>query len=161
MTSNTLDSEFLEVFELRPRRFAVTMLRSQKEEVMRSLRQAEEASMASVECAAVAVNSARLEFLEAGLQADWATAQTLKGSIALIADEQHLWRQKWLLQQECNATKAVDWYEQMYMKMVNVHTFSMWKTFATDYIKYIAQKHNVNRSSVHVVQVPGPSNVHA
>ena len=71
MTSNTYDSEFLEVFELRPRRFAVSMLRSQKEEVMKVQRDREQASMASVESAAVAVNSARLEFLEAGLLADW------------------------------------------------------------------------------------------
>ena len=152
MTSNTFDSEFLEVFELRPRRFAVTMLRSQKEEVMKVLREHEQASMASVESAAVAVNSARLEFLEAGLLADWGKAKTLKGSVALVADEQHLWRQKWLSKQEGNASKAIDWYMNQCMRMTHVSTFSMWKASAMDFMKYIAQKFNTNRSNIHIVQ---------
>ena len=152
MTSNTYDSEFLEVFELRPRRFAVSMLRSQKEEVMKVQRDREQASMASVESAAVAVNSARLEFLEAGLLADWGKAQTLKGSVALVADEQHLWRQKWLSQQEGNASKSIDWYMDQCMRMTQVSTFSMWKASSTDFIKYIAQKLNVNRANILIVQ---------
>lgn len=41
MTSNTYDSEFTEIFTLRPRRYAVSMLRSQREEVLKTLREKE------------------------------------------------------------------------------------------------------------------------
>jgi len=38
------------------------------------------------------------------------------------------------------------------MRMTQVSTFSMWKASATDFIKYIAQKFNVNRSQIFIVQ---------
>ena len=132
LNSNTYDDEFQEVFLLKPRRYAVSMLRSQKEAVLRSLREAEERSVASVEAAAVAVSAAKLDFLEASLKADWDQAKLLTGSLHIIADEQHLQKQKWLREQEESAAEAVQYYMKQQLCMNHISNWSVWKeqTFA-------------------------------
>ena len=41
LTSNSYDSEFNEIFTLKPRRYSVSMMRSQREEVLKVLREKE------------------------------------------------------------------------------------------------------------------------
>ena len=99
LNSNTYDQELVEVFTIKPRRYTVSMLRSQREEVVANLRANAEKSTTMVETAAAAVSSARMDFLEAGLRKDWQMATHMKGAASILRDEQHLWQQKWLLQQ--------------------------------------------------------------
>jgi len=66
----------------------------------------ESATVACVETAAMAVHAAKLEFLQHGLKADHEAALQMKGALALIDDEQHLWMQKWRQQQEDEARKG-------------------------------------------------------
>ena len=100
LTSSTYDKEFTEVFVMKPRRYAVSMLRSQREEVLQTLRANSQKSTAAVESAAAAVSAAKLDFLEAGLKSDWETATQMKGALAILKDENHLWQVSWLKEQE-------------------------------------------------------------
>lgn len=54
----------------------------------------------------MAVTAAKLGFLEEGLKADHAAAVQMRGALALLHDEEHLWNQKFLKQQEDEAGKG-------------------------------------------------------
>lgn len=87
---------------MKPRRYTVSMLRSHREEVRRVMRQEAEKSTAMVESAATSVLAARLQYLEAGLASDWQLAEQMKGALSSMQDEQHLWSQKWIREQDRN-----------------------------------------------------------
>lgn len=136
---------------LRPRRYAVSMLRSQRDEILAKLRKSEEAATASVEKSAVAVMSAKLDYLRSGLEADWATAKQMTGALFLIEDEEHLHTQMWMRKQEAEAVEAVSWYCDKKMRMHHIQAWGLWKSAAFDFLKYLSEKHAVRRSDIYTI----------
>jgi hypothetical protein len=116
LSSNVHDDEFAEVIAQSPARYCVSMLRSQKELAMEIIRHREECSTAEVDQAAIQVAVAKFNFFTKGLKADWDTAENIRGSLSLLADEQHVWEQEWLAAQE----KVAD-------EVVKSHMTSLWQ----------------------------------
>lgn len=151
LTSNTYDGEFREVLTLKPRRYAVSYLRSQRDDVIAKLRADEEKATASVESAAAAVLSARLDYLERGLHHDWAQADKVAGAYALLEDEQHLWSQKWVRQQEEHAAEAVTWLTEKQLRMRHLSNWAQWQSEGFEMVKFICDKNACSRNSIYLI----------
>jgi hypothetical protein len=151
LSSSVHDDEFGEVIAKLPARYCVSMLRSQKELAMEVIRHREECSTADVDQAAIQVAVAKFNFFKKGLLADWDTAQNIRGSLSLLADEQHVWEQEWLSAQEKVADEVVKSHMDRSLGMLVGATLNTMKQDMLAYISNVEKLHNLGRDKVYVI----------
>jgi len=81
MNTSRRGDELAELIDMQPSRFAISQLRSFKEMAMKGKAHEDKVMAANMQQQLVELKTKQFEYFEAGLRADWATLDNVKGAI--------------------------------------------------------------------------------
>ena len=116
---NTTDADFFEPMRLKPKRVGASMLASQRDIVLRDLKDREKEACAGIQDSLLAVRQAKFNHFKSCLVQDWQQIMAVKGALRILATKLHIKRVDWLRNQSIVGTQAVEELMQLFMNIVH------------------------------------------
>ena len=148
-----MDDDFLEIIQKKPRFFFVLMMRFASDQVVQKMREKEEVTLADVDAAALAAHASKVQVLGSWAEGGPSKSRTNLGSVPLLDDELHVFKQEWRHQQEKRAKEVVEWFKKKRMQMEFHTSASAWKIDVADMLKRIEDTHMLKRDEIHVIML--------
>ncbi|CAJ1438354.1 unnamed protein product [Effrenium voratum] len=146
-----LDDDLEELLNRRPRCFALSMLRSEREGAQELVQRQEEQATIEVESQRLQVRNAKWVFFQKALAQDHLAMKQVDAAPGKLAMLQHKKDVQWRREQGELGRKAVVAYMDRYVRIVKVHQPGLVKPQLVDYVGYIANLHHVSAQEVHIV----------